>query len=144
VSGFNFKGLIAGREAELAGHDFLRPHRCKATGIAGGAGRHYTVGQRAYIAARDHAADIEAARARRLAIMRSGGRVVPAQTRRFEDIAATLKVSETLLKQAVRIRNAFASDDRLRARIEPHIMAVDSPISLSTAQQMIADHRSAQ
>lgn len=144
MSGFNFKGLIARREAELAGHDFLRPHRCKATGIAGGAGRHYTAGQRAYVAARDHAADIEAARARRLVILRSGGRVIPTPNPRFGDIAATLGFSGELLRQGILIRRAFASDDRLRARIEPHIMAVDSPISLSTALQMIADHRSTQ
>lgn len=143
MNAFNFQGLIARREAELANHDFLRPHRCKATGIAGGAGRHFTDGQRAYITARDHAAEIEAARARRLAYLRSGGRAKQLPGRTHEALAHDLGFSETLLKQAVRIRQAFAADDRLRARIEPHILAVDSPISLLTALQMIADERSA-
>lgn len=109
---------------------------------------HITKSQRAYLAAPKLDGAFKAAHDRRLAILQSGGRCKLPPIPNVESLAERLGISETLLKQARRIHEAFASNTTrmdfsgdgggkkkltLREYFEPRILDADEPMGLGVA-----------
>jgi hypothetical protein len=110
------------------------------------AGRnHTTKGQRAYLAAPKLKAAFEAANARRIAILSSGGKAKLPVIPSTDDLAERLGFGRELLNQARRLHELFADGKEgkaLRKEWEPKILDGEEPLGLGAALQGIGGQRS--
>ena len=102
-----------------------------------------TKGQSAYIAAPHLRDALQAARERRIKILKSGGREIPPAVATSEAIAERLGVSRRLVLQAVEIHRIFDGSDgeALRREWEPKILDPLNSLGLGTVLKAIANRR---
>lgn len=91
---------------------------------------HQTKGQRAYFAIPYLQAALDAAKSRRLQILKSGGKSKLPALETMEDLAAQIGVGEETMRQASKIHAAFLDDPKLRKEWEPKILDPEEPMGL--------------